>query len=140
MPARLTGIIIVVSMVLGALTISNIEQAQAEGKHSTFKGRLVCLACTLKDEDGARAECRNFGHTHALRTSDGKFISFLENKYSEELFKGEKYRDKEISASGVYYPEGNMLDVQSYTIDNIAYTWCPNHEIMDNCNSKPNKN
>jgi len=128
------------SVVFGALITSNIDQVQAEGEHSTFKGKLVCLACTLKDEDGARAECRNFGHTHALRTSDGKFISFLENKYSEDLFKGEKYRDIEISASGVYYPEGNMLDVQSYTIDNITYSWCPNHEIMDSCNLNHDKN
>jgi len=126
-------------MVFGALNISHTDQARAEGTHSTFDGKLVCLACTLKDEDGARAECRNFGHIHALRTSDGKFISFLENKFSEDLFKGEKYRDQEISASGVYYPEGNMLDVQSYIIDNVTFTWCPNHEIMDNCNLNQNK-
>jgi hypothetical protein len=120
----------------GALIIADAQQAKAEGKHATFEGKLACSACTLKNEEGARSECKNFGHSHALQTEDGKFISFLENKYSEDLFKGEKYHGKEVSVHGVYYEGANLLDVESFTIDNVTITWCKTHKIMDRCNSQ----
>jgi hypothetical protein len=135
MITRIIGILILVTVVFGALIIADTHQAKAEGKHASLEGQLVCLACTIKNEEGARAECRNFGHTHALKTEDGKFISFLENKYSEDLFKGEKYSGKNISVHGIYHADANLLDVESYKIDDETFTWCQTHEAMDRCNS-----
>ncbi|UCC80309.1 MAG: hypothetical protein JSW64_02825, partial [Candidatus Zixiibacteriota bacterium] len=71
MITRIIGILIIISVVFGALIIADTRQVKAEDKHASFEGKLVCLACTLKNEEGARAECRNFGHTHALQTEDG---------------------------------------------------------------------
>ncbi|UCE66092.1 MAG: hypothetical protein JSU85_14770 [Candidatus Zixiibacteriota bacterium] len=135
MITRIIGILIVIAVVFGALIIAGAQQTMAEGKHASFEGKLVCLGCTLKDEEGARAECKVYGHKHALQTEDGKYITFLENKYSEDLFKGEKYDDKEVSVHGVYYAGANQLDVESYTIDNVTITWCKTHNAMDGCNS-----
>jgi len=135
MITRTIGISILIAVVFGALIIADTQQAKAEGKHASFKGKLVCLGCTLKGEEGARAECRNFGHTHALKTEDGKFISFLENKYSEDLFKEGKYSGKNISVQGVYHADANLLDVNSYKIDDVTMTWCEKHSAMDACTS-----
>ena len=135
MISRIIGISILITVVFGALIIADTHHAKAEGKHASFEGKLVCLACTLKNDEGARAECRNFGHTHALKTEDGKFISFLENKHSEDLFKGEKYGGKNISVHGVYYADPNLLDVESYKIDDVTMTWCETHSVMDGCSS-----
>lgn len=135
MITRIIGILIIITVVFGALIIADTHQAKAEGKHASFEGKLVCMACTLKKAEGARAECRNFGHTHALQTEDGNLISFLENRYSEDLFKGEKYSGKNIWIHGIYYAEANRLDVESYKIDDDTFTWCRTHEFMDRCNS-----
>lgn len=135
MITRIVGISILIAVVFGALIIADTQQAKAEGKHASFEGKLVCLGCTLKGEEGARAECKNFGHTHALKTEDGKFISFLENKYSKDLFKGEKYSGKDIMVHGVYYAGANQLDVDSYKIDDVTMTWCKTHNAMDGCSS-----
>ena len=135
MITKIIGLLIVVAVVFGALVIADAQQSRAEGKHASFDGKLVCLGCTLKSEEGARAECKTYGHTHALKTEDGKFITFIENKYSEDLFKGEKYHNKDVWVHGVYYANANQLDVDSYKIDDITITWCKTHKVMDRCNS-----
>ncbi len=135
MTARLTSLSVVLALFWGALFIAGAEQTFAEGKRATFEGKLVCLGCTLKSEEGARSECSKYGHTHALKTEDGKFITFLENVYSENLFKGKDYHNKEVSVHGVYYADANQLDVESYTIGAVTISWCKTHNVMDMCRS-----
>jgi len=135
MITKITGLLIVAAVVFGALVIADAQQSRAEGKSASFNGKLVCLGCTLKSEEGARSECKTYGHTHALKTEDGKFITFIENKYSKGLFKGEKYNNKDVWAHGTYYANANQLDVDSYKIDDVTITWCKTHKVMDRCNS-----
>lgn len=105
---------------------------KTSGEHVTLEGTLVCLACSLKPE-GANADCKTFGHTHSLKTDDGKFISFLENKFSSDLINGEKYHNKKVEIHGVYYTNANTLDVESFTVDGKQKTWCANDMAMDGC-------
>ena len=73
--------------------ISARMAAAEEGavKHVDVEGQLVCLGCSLKKAEGANSECSVFGHKHALKTKDGAYLSLLENKFSADLVKGEKY-------------------------------------------------
>ena len=135
--ARILILTLAIFMVFGALVIAEEQEMMAKGEHATFEGKLVCLGCTLKHEEGARSECTAFGHTFALQTKDGKFISFLKNKYSEDLFKGdEKYAGKDITVHGVYYADGNVLDVESFDFGDKQVTWCDVHHKMDTCHSE----
>ena len=104
-----------------------------KAERSAFEGTLVCLGCSLKKAEGARSECKVFGHTHALATADGKYISFLENKFSTDLVKGEKFHEKAISVDGMYYASANVMDVTTYTIDGKKSGWCDGCSAMDGC-------
>ena len=80
-----------------------------------------------------RAQCGDFGHTHALKTEDGKYLTFLPNEFSSNLLAGEKFHDKAVAVHGVYYANANQLDVETYTIDGKAYGWCDHCTAMDGC-------
>ena len=119
---------------VGSLAIAgNTTKTMEAGKQATFTGKLVCLGCDLKMTAGAHAACKTYGHRHVLKTSDGKYIHFLENKYSEELLKGDTYHNKTISVEGTYYSNADVLDVHSFTVDGKQKGWCDNCKKMDGC-------
>lgn len=97
-----------------------------------YSGTLVCLGCSLKSE-GAKAQCSDFGHTHALKTDDGKYLTFLPNKFSSDLLAGEKFHNKAVAVHGVYYANANQLDVETYSVDGKSYGWCDHCTDMDGC-------
>lgn len=105
-------------------------------KHVDIEGLLVCLGCSLKKGEGAKAECSVYGHKHALKTKDGSYLNLLENKFSADLVKGEKYHNKNVAIHGVYHANANVLDVESFKVDGKSNVWCSGHEGMDGCAAK----
>ena len=103
------------------------------GEYKTFSGTLVCQGCDLKKNEGARAACNVYGHKHALKTDDGKYINFLENKFSEDLVNGEKYQNRKIKINGNYYASANMIDIDNFTVDEKMKSWCDHCQAMDGC-------
>ncbi len=149
---RIALLVIAVGMALAVFVIAGEKKDAAAEKeasadkdalmhaeHTSFDGTLVCLGCSLKKAEGARSACKEFGHTHALMTSDGKYVSFLENKFSSDLVKGDKYHEKEISAHGIFYASANVLDVETFEIDGKKMGWCDHCASMDNCAYKGEK-
>ena len=128
--------LIAVFSLAGALTAGDQEATKANtGEHITVSGTLTCTACDLKKTEGARAECKSFGHTHALKTTDGKHIAFLENRFAADLIKGEKYQDKKVEIHGVYFANANVLDVEAFSVDDKKMSWCEHCSAMDACSA-----
>jgi len=111
----------------------NIEAIN--GEKATIEGTLVCKSCSLKKDFGARSDCKANGCSQALKTSDGRFIDFLDNKYAQDL-KGNKYAGKQIKVSGTLYAHANIIDVQTISIKGKVISWCDNCAVMDGCASK----
>ena len=109
------------------------EKTAQKAAQSDFEGTLVCMGCDLKKSEGARAACTDFGHNHALKTADGKYIGLLENKYSADLIKGEKYHNQKMKLHGVYFANANQLDVESFEVDGKTKSWCGGCKSMDAC-------
>jgi len=131
---RKLSILFVLALPLTGMSLmAGTEKAPPKGKHVSLKGKLVCLGCDLKSTQGARAACPVYGHKHVLKTGDGQYINFLENRYSEDLIKGEKYHGKSIQVEGVYYPEALTLDVETFTVGGQQVGWCDGHKSMDSC-------
>ncbi|MBN1211294.1 MAG: hypothetical protein JXA92_01845 [candidate division Zixibacteria bacterium] len=107
-----------------------------KAEHVSVEGTLVCLGCDLKQTEGANAACKVYGHRYALKTRDGQYINFLENQYSEDLVKGEKYHNKEIKVHGIYYANADLLEVESFDVDGKEMTWCGHCSAMDACAAK----
>ncbi len=122
-----------VLLVSSVMLLGGEQKADKMGKQADFEGTLVCLGCDLKQAEGAHAACTAYGHRHALKTEDGKYINFLENQYSEDLLKGEKYHNQKMKVSGVYYADANTLDVKSFQVDGKTMSWCDHCKAMDGC-------
>ncbi|MDF1544445.1 MAG: hypothetical protein P1R58_05015 [bacterium] len=120
-------------MLLVASVMAAPQQKQAKGEMTTFEGTMVCMSCDLKKAEGARSDCKAFGHSHALKTKDGKYINLLANQYSADLIKGEKYHDKPVKMSGMYFANANQLDVESFEADGKKKSWCNQCSAMDGC-------
>ena len=98
-----------------ALLSSGPLQAQeTKPKTVTLKGTLACLGCDLKKAHGAGAQCSVYGHKHALKTSSGKYYTFLENAKSEPLIKGEALHGKPVEVRGTLFPGTQVIEVMSY--------------------------
>ena len=111
------------------------KSTSSETKLTSFSGKMVCLGCSLKKSEGAKANCAEFGHTHALKTEDGQFINLLENQYSKDLM-GEKYHDQTVEITGTLYAKANVLDVNSFQVDGKTKSWCGGCKSMDGCSVK----
>ena len=109
------------------------DASKESGEHMSFDGTLVCLGCDLKQAEGARAACKTYGHAHALKTKDGRYIGFLQNQYSDDLIKGEKYHNKSMKVHGVYFADANVLDVEGFEADGKQMGWCGHCNAMDHC-------
>lgn len=109
------------------------KPASAKAEDVILEGTLVCLGCDLKEMDGARANCDIFGHRHALKTADNRYVSFLENKYSKDLIKGCRYHNQAIQVSGKYYAGASLMDVESFTFEGKKMGWCDHCQAMDHC-------
>lgn len=112
------------------------DKAMMKGVEKTFTGTLVCEDCDLKASMGARSACKVYGHHFALKIGEGKYVNFLENKYSEDLLKGEKFANKEITVTGHFYPTANVLDIEKIQAGDQKLSWCDHHNAMDGCAAK----
>jgi len=109
------------------------KMTQKSAEHVTLEGKIVCMSCDLKKTEGASAACSVYGHQHALKTTDGKYVNFLENKHSEDLFKGEKYQNKNMKIHGIHYANANMLEVETFQVGDKTMSWCGHCSKMDAC-------
>lgn len=130
--------VIMLSLLAAAVIAGNQygdKSTSSEAKLSSFSGQMVCLGCELKKADGAQANCAEFGHTHALKTEDGQYISLLENQYSKDLM-GEKYHNQHVEITGTLYAKANVLDVNSFKVNGKTKSWCSGCKSMDGCSVK----
>lgn len=102
------------SLPLASASFAAQEAKQEAPKAVTLKGTLSCIGCDLKKAHGAGAQCSVYGHTHALKTADGKYYTFLQNKKSEPLIKGETLHGKMVEVNGTLFPGTQILEVKEY--------------------------
>ncbi len=136
---RISLTLAIIMLSLFAVTVmagpDNAYKKAETSKETTIKGTMVCLGCELKKGDGANAECKDFGHTHALKTEDGKLVSLLENKFAKDLM-SDKYHGKNVEINGTMFANANILDVQSFSVDGKNKSWCGGCKSMDGCSAK----
>lgn len=118
---------------------SIIKASDVKTDDASFDGTLVCLGCDLKKTEGANSECKVYGHSYALKTADGNYISLMQNKNSADLLNLESYHNKPIKVQGVYFAKANQLDVKSFTIDGKENSWCGQCSKMDGCMTSKKK-
>jgi hypothetical protein len=131
------AVLVTALILLAVVGISRAgEGKKAKGTSADSEGTLVCTGCDLKTSEGAHSECTVYGHRYGLKTTDGRYISFLPNRYAEDLIKGDKYHDKKILVHGTYYDNANLIDVESFEVDGMVKTWCDHCKAMDSCAMK----
>jgi len=123
-------------LLLAFVSLGVTASAGNNAKVKTFEGTLTCLACDMKNLDGANAQCEAFGHRHSLRLDNGNYIYFIENDHSEALIKGGGRHNTRAKVTGIYNKKAHALDVQTYEIDGLTTAWCDVHGTMDMCGDK----
>ncbi|HUV30981.1 MAG TPA: hypothetical protein VMY05_07840 [Acidobacteriota bacterium] len=137
-------LVVIVSMLAVAATADDHGKSNPEGttekadqKRVTLNGTLVCMGCDLKKAENARAECSEYGHTHVLKTEDGRYINLLENKYSADLLQADKYHNKKMEIHGIHHASANVIDVEAYAPQGgKKMSWCDHCKGMDACMAK----
>jgi hypothetical protein len=133
MLSKLFGLSLVAILIVILPLLSSNTYTTANIEETTFRGKLVCPGCELKESNRARAACNTYGHRFALKVDDGFYVKFLENMYSEDLIKGKKYPNKEMVIHGKYYSSANMIDVSHFEVDGEEISWCRHCREMDDC-------
>jgi len=94
----------------------SLSYAQEEKSSDTIEGEIICLGCTLKKEQGAKAQCSIYGHINGLRTADGKIWTLLENDNSTNLINDHGLAGKIVEIKGRKLENANYIEVESYKI------------------------
>ena len=124
---RITTVIVVLVLSLGFFLSNSAfahcgvcgvgkPAASAQESLETINGEIICLGCTLKKEQGAKAQCSVYGHTNGLKTSDGKIWTFLENDSSTKLVNDHSLAGKKAEIKGKIYENANYIEVESYKV------------------------
>jgi len=135
MYSKIFGLLFAAVFVIILPLLAVTTQSSGRPAETAIAGQLVCMACELKAGEGARAACGEFGHKYGLKTTDGKFLGFLENRYSKDLIAGEKYKDKDLVIHGHHHIAANLIDVESFDVDGLKISWCSHCRAMDSCNA-----
>ncbi len=98
----------------GACSACALREAQEEATEGVFKGKVICLGCSLKKEKGAAAQCSIYGHKNALQTEDNEVWSFLENDASKDLINSHDYVGKQIEIKGKKYPHAHIIEAEEF--------------------------
>ena len=93
----------------------------------TIQGTNYCVTCGLKDEFEAKANCKTFGHHHALKVAsmidgcgetceefNGKTLHYIENEQSAKLLNGHK--DSKVKVKGKVFIDSGMIEVESFEV------------------------
>jgi hypothetical protein len=84
-------------------------------KMETITGKLVCISCALKKDEGAITDCKTFSCNYGLKTEDGKLWSVLKTAQSKKLLL-EKNAGKTVEVSGKKYETAQYIEVKSFKI------------------------
>lgn len=87
-------------------------------------GENYCLGCSLKKEQGAKAQCSVYGHRHALRIESakgkdgqalpglsGQSLHYLDNDQSKPLLQEEGFHKKRVEVKGRLFAAERTLEV-----------------------------
>jgi hypothetical protein len=87
-------------------------------------GENYCLGCSLKKEQGAKAQCSVYGHRHALRVESakgkdgqalpslgGQSLHYLDNDQSKPLLQEEGFHKKRVEVKGRLFAAERTLEV-----------------------------
>jgi len=91
--------------------------AATEEAATAINGKVICLGCTLKKEQGAKAQCSIYGHKNGLQTPDGKIWTFLENDNSAKLINDHGLAGKNVEIKGKKLDNANYIEVESYKVE-----------------------
>jgi len=81
----------------------------------TLEAEVICLGCSLKKEQGAKAQCSIYGHRNALR-ADGEIWTILENDEATELINSHEYAGKIVKIEGKSFPGTHIIQVGSFEV------------------------
>ena len=82
----------------------------------TFKGEVICLGCSLKKEQGAKAQCSIYGHQNVIKSEDGKIWTILENDVSTELISSHGYVGKEVEIIGKHFGNTQTIEIETFKV------------------------
>lgn len=114
---------------LSLVSLASDSKDKAE-KLSTVEGTVVCIGCDLHKSDGANFQCSKYGHVGALKTSDGKIWSFIENDKAQKLMNDKNLHGKTVRITGHKIEKAILIDVQSFEVDGKKMEWCEKCNVM----------
>lgn len=97
--------------------------AKAGVVQATVTGENICLACTLKSEKGAAAQCSKYGHQHVLRVASvtpetpgvpsmtGWILSYLPTDKAQPFIK--EHHNETVAFQGKVYVDERVLEIDT---------------------------
>ena len=90
--------------------------AVTEASPVSFKAEVICLGCSLKKGQGAKANCSLYGHVNALKSEDGRIWTILENDVSTDLINSHEYAGKKIEITGKKFGGTQVIEIETFKI------------------------
>lgn len=87
-----------------------------EASPVSFKAEVICIGCSLKKGQGAKANCSLYGHVNALKTEDGRIWTILENDVSTDLINSHEYAGKQIEIMGKKFGGTQVIEIESFKL------------------------
>lgn len=123
------SLIIFSFVILFTVTVAQ-DQKRKLSDREWFKGKIVCIGCTLENqESGADAQCTlHAKHAQGLLMADGTLWTFVDNTKGHFLVTNEKLKDQEVAVFGWKWSKAHYIEVSKYKVKKgskwIDYDYC----------------
>ncbi len=117
--------------IAGAVVAAQDKFKKRDNKdRQEYAGKIVCIGCTLENQDGgANAQCTlHAKHALGLLASDGTLWTFVDNAKGHLVITNAKLRDKEVKVLGWKFPKTQYVEVSKYQVKDgdkwVPYDYC----------------
>jgi len=120
--------------VMAVLTLAGVSQDKFKKRdlkdRQEISGKIVCIGCTLEQQDGgADAQCTlHAKHAQGLQMGDGTLWTLVDNARGHHLITTDKLKGKEVKVLGWKFPKAQYVEVFKFQLKDgdkwVPYDYC----------------
>jgi len=123
-----------ITAVVAVLALAGVAQEKFKKRdlkdRQEISGRIVCIGCTLEQQDGgADSQCTlHARHAQGLQMGDGTLWTLVDNGRGHPLITTDKWKGKEVKLAGWKFPKAQYIEVWKFQVKEgdrwVAYDFC----------------
>lgn len=115
---KTASVVVAMLALVGVVAFAQDRKKRDNKDRQEHAGRIVCIGCTLENQEGgAHAQCTlHSKHALGLLAADGTLWTFVDNAKGHLVIANAKLRDKDVRILGWKFPKAQYIEISKYQV------------------------